>query len=80
MSQIEFIVEVGGGLSEILDDESMQLECGLDDEWACLTDLRLEPLQLSREEGIVNQEQTLIIWCSNADSPEMPLITRIDKE
>jgi hypothetical protein len=62
VTQVELIVEVDCSFTEIADDEHVQLEGGLDDGWALLLNGGLESLQVATQEGVVDEEEGLIIW------------------
>lgn len=80
VSEVELVVEIDSCLTEARDDRHVELEGCLDDGRSLFLHGRLETLQLSREEGVVDEEQRFVIGDRDGYRPEVALITRVDEE
>lgn len=80
MSNVEFVMEVDGSLSESGNNILMELEGSLDDDGDLLLDGGLEFLEVTVHEGIVNGEEGCLLGEGDSAMPEMSLISGVDIE
>jgi len=80
MAEVELVVEVDGRLSEFVADGEVQLHRGSDEVGRVLLDDRLEALEVSVEEGEVDQGEALVTRKGHGDCPEVALQPRVHTE
>ena len=80
MSNVEFVMEVDGSLSERGNDSLMEVKSSLDDELSLFLDVRLEFLEVTKHESVVNSEQGGLFRERYSTGPEMSLISGVNKE
>lgn len=80
VSQVELVMEVDSGLSEGLADVGMQSQSRLDESGHLFLHLGLEVLQVTLQEGVVDDEERFIIGHVDGNQPEMSLISGVHRE
>jgi hypothetical protein len=80
MSNVEFVMEVNSSLSEKTDNGLMKREGSLDDYRDIFLNIGLEFLEVTNHESVVNGVEGVLFRERNGTSPEMSLVSGINKE
>jgi len=82
MTDIEFVMEILGILSEVVHDISMERKSGFDDGASLVKDGHLELVvtEMLRQVGRINNIQRSLFWETYSKKPEMSLQTWVDYE
>lgn len=80
MTDVKFIMEVNSCLSERRHNESMQLKSCFNNHRALFLHRRSKRFEMARKESVEDLEERFVIRERNIGDPEVPLITRVDKE
>lgn len=80
VTHVELVVEVGGSLSEVLLDLTMEGQSGLNDGDDLLLDGTLELGEVLAHEGVIDGEQRGLLRERNCKGPEVTLKARVDME